>query len=139
TVERLCVSAGDPDLVLEDVGAVLVAFLPDDVRLQLLPVLAVLGVPNVVPVAGGVVGPAANHPDVTTICHSGVPQPRVPRGLVGRLLPVDAVGREPDVVLGPVVGDVVAAAQNPELVVVHNDAVIRTRRPRCVGGFLFPI
>ena len=48
--QRLSVTARDPDLVLKHESRVLVTSLPNHIRLQFGPGLAVVGVPNVTPI-----------------------------------------------------------------------------------------
>ena len=86
--ERLGVAARNPDLVPEDVGRMFVAFLPDHVRPELCPLPAVARVPHVAPIPGGIIGPASNDPHPIAVDDRGEPDPRVPRGVVGHLLPV---------------------------------------------------
>ena len=130
--ERLGVPAGDPDLVLEDVGGVLVAFLPDDVfDCQLLPGLAVAGVPDVAPVLRGVVRPAAQDPDPVAVDDRGEPDPRVP----GRVRRSPAPSSRPSAehqtsFRAWYFGHVVAAAEDPDLAVVDDRGVVGPRATR---------
>ncbi len=96
--QRLGVAACDPDLVVEDIGGMLVAFLPDHVRTELSPLSAVARVPDVAPIPRRVIGPAPQDPHPVAVDDRGEPDPGVPRGVVGHLLPVYAVRRGPDVI-----------------------------------------
>src|SRR6185437_11101633 len=92
-VERLGMSARDPDLVAEDIGGMLVAFLPHHVRSELRPLPAFARVPDVAPIPRGIVRPAPQDPHPVTVDDRGEPDPGVPRGAVGHLPPVNAVRR----------------------------------------------
>ena len=50
TVARPGIAAGDPNLAVEHIGRVFVTLRPDRIRLYLLPMGAVAGVPDVVPI-----------------------------------------------------------------------------------------
>src|SRR4051794_33815399 len=85
--------------------------------------------PDVAPVLRGVVRPAAQDPDPVAVSHRGEPDPRSPRGMLGQALPLDPVGRGPDVVPGAVSRDVVTTAHQPDLAVVDDGRMISPGRP----------
>src|SRR5207249_6379538 len=91
-------AAGDPYLVLPDIGRMLVALFPDRSGAKLLPVFAVPRIPHVAPVLRGVVRPSAEYPDAVAINHRREPKPLVPGSLFRHTFPVRAVGRVPDIV-----------------------------------------
>src|SRR5687767_14115131 len=91
-------SAGDVDFVVEDPCAVAMPLRPDHPRLELLPVLAVLRIPDVV----GVVGPgAAEEPHAIAVDDRREPAPCMPRRLVGQLRPLAAIAAGPDILVPP--------------------------------------
>src|SRR5437870_1156855 len=94
--------------------------------------------PNVVPVLGGVVGPAAEDPHAVAIDDGGEPDPRGPWGAAGDLFPLHAIAGRPDVVTSLVLRHIVSAAEDPDLVVVNDGGVIGARRPAGAGGLALP-
>src|SRR5262249_21992900 len=63
---------------------------------------------------------------------------RRPGGFLGLAGPVDAVGRTPDVIVSAVLRQIIAAAEDVNLVVESNSTVISAWRPGRPGGGLFP-
>lgn len=65
--EGLGVASCDPEFIHEHKGGMLVPFLPASFGLELFPVFAILGMPDVAPIFGRVVGPAPHHPDAVPV------------------------------------------------------------------------
>src|SRR5262245_18168317 len=95
--------------------------------------------PGVTPVLGTVVRPASQDPDPVAVNHRGKPDPRGPRGMLGHSLPVNSVGRSPDVVLSTVSRNVITTAHQPDLAVVHDGRMISPGRPRCACDLPPPV
>ena len=131
-------STGNPYLVLKDVGRMLVARLPDHLRHELRPVLAVGRMPDITPVFRWVIRPAAKHPHAAAIHNRRKPQPGRPAGALRHLLPRFAVGRRPHIVEGVILRNVIAAAKNVERVIEHNGLMVCPRRPAGSRRFLRP-
>ena len=136
--QRRGMSTGNPYLVLKDVGRMLVARLPDHLRHELRPVLAVGRMPDITPVFRWVIRPAAKHPHAAAIHNRRKPQPGRPAGALRHLLPRFAVGRRPHIVEGVILRNVIAAAKNVERVIEHNGLMVCPRRPAGSRRFLRP-
>jgi len=115
-----------------------VAFFPDGGGLELFPGFAVCGVPHVVPVAGRVVGPAADDPEVVSIDGAAGPDAGGPRGGFGQLGPGLAIFAAPDVIFDLILGEVVSAPHHIEFVIHHDGLMIGTGGPAGVFCFAGP-
>src|SRR5262249_25871826 len=69
----------------------------------------------------------------------GRPDPRVPRGVLNHPVPFGTVRGAPDVVEGVILRDVVAAAEDPDLVIVDDCTMISPRRPGGTGRLQAPL
>ena len=132
-------AAGDPDLVLKHEGRVLVPFFPDVLvcrRSQS------CRLPNTTRRPSSARGCSTSRP-APTFGRDTRPPKTTTAAATGRLsvsqLPVHAVAGRPDIVLGVVLGHVVAAAQDVDLVAQHDGLMIGARRPAGVGGFELPV
>src|SRR5262249_42633249 len=90
--QRLRMATRNPDLVVEDVSRMLVAFLPDHVRPELRPLPPVARVPDVAPVPRRVVRPSTQDPHPLAVDDRREPEPGSPRGVLRHAFPVYAVG-----------------------------------------------